>query len=79
MITFSEAAITAFKTPVAGSSSFVESSLDGYIALHDFTVSVSEACGSAEASSTPKDLNIVTFLYGLRSRTWKEIKAVLFA
>lgn len=74
----SEAAITEFKAPSSGSSTYADSSLRGYVALHDYVVSVSEACGTVEDTSSPDELSIVTFLYGLRSRTWKEIKHVLF-
>lgn len=73
---FSEAAIDEFKSHT-GSGSFANSSLQGYLALQEFVTAVSDACGTTESSSASSNLEVVAFLFGLRSRTWREIKNVL--
>ncbi|KAF8322455.1 hypothetical protein DL93DRAFT_2223365 [Clavulina sp. PMI_390] len=76
-VQLSEGAVEEFKSPASGASAPTDASLQGYVLLHQFVVSVATAC---EPSSPREDpLSIVTFLYGLRSRTWREIKSVLFS
>jgi hypothetical protein len=73
----SEIAINDFKTPLSSSSTFSNDLLQSYVALHEFVASVSEACGRPDEPFSSETLNIVSFLRGLRSRTWREAKNVL--
>jgi hypothetical protein len=65
--------LTKSSTPL----SLSHQAITEYQALDSFVTSVLDACKNVEDSMSSQKLHLVTFLEGIRDRTWNELKSAL--